>query len=93
MTAHTQILMSGVLYIFAGPRVDQVARMHAQLAATFCLLSLSAGTILQNGQVRETDYPDTQIDLFEGSWRTYGANATEIHYMGRWDAKHVSHWS
>lgn len=67
--------------------------MLAPFAAAFCLLSLGTSTILQNGQVKVTDYPDTRIDLSEGSWRTYGANATEIHYIGRWDSKHVSHWS
>lgn len=63
------------------------------LTALLCLVSCSTATILQNGQVRVTDYPDTKIELSEGSWTTYGANATEIQYMGRWDAKYVSHWS
>ncbi|KAI8961821.1 SGNH hydrolase-type esterase domain-containing protein [Daldinia sp. FL1419] len=57
----------------------------------FC--SLAAGTILQNGQVRITDYPDTKIDVSSYDFKTYDANATELSYKGRWDSKKVSWWS
>lgn len=59
-------------------------------------LSLAArvsATILQNGQVRETSFPDTRIDPADYSFKTYPANATEISYKGRWDSKYVSWWS
>jgi hypothetical protein len=68
-------------------------KMRSSILSCLGWLSLSAATILQNGQVRETDYPDTKIQLSEQSWKTYGANASEIHWSGRWDAKHISHWS
>lgn len=49
-------------------------------------------TILQNGQVRPTDYADTRIDLAEYSFNTYLPDAAEISYKGRWDSKYVSWW-
>jgi hypothetical protein len=57
------------------------------------LVSAVAGTILQNGQVRETNYPDTKVDLADGSYKTYGNDAGEITYMGRWDSKKLSWWA
>ncbi|KAK4157028.1 lipase [Chaetomidium leptoderma] len=61
--------------------------------AGLALFSQVSATILQNGQVRETSFPDTRIDPSASSFRTYPANATEISYKGRWDSKHVSWWS
>ncbi|KAK4145780.1 lipase [Dichotomopilus funicola] len=63
--------------------------------ASFCLALAShvSATILQNGQVKETNYPDTSIDPAAQSFKTYPANATEISYKGRWDSKYVSWWS
>lgn len=61
-----------------------------------CLLGLCAlarGTILQNGQVRTTNYPDTKIDVSSYDFQSYNANATELSYKGRWDSKKVSWWS
>lgn len=49
-------------------------------------------TILQNGQVRPTDYPDTRIDLAGYDFNTYLPDAAEISYKGRWDSKYVSWW-
>lgn len=57
------------------------------------LASRVSATILQNGQVRESNYPDTSIDPTTQSFKTYPANATEISYKGRWDSKYVSWWS
>lgn len=56
------------------------------------LASVVSSTILQNGQVRITDYPDTAIASLasNSSWRTYSPNATELSYKGRWDAQHIS---
>lgn len=51
------------------------------------------GTILQNGQVRVTDYPNTVIDPTAYSFKTYPPNAHELSYKGRWDSKHISWWS
>lgn len=49
-------------------------------------------TILQNGQVRPTDYADTRIDLVGYTFNTYLPDAAEISYKGRWDSKYVSWW-
>jgi hypothetical protein len=57
------------------------------------LLSQASATILQNGQVRVTKFPDTRIDPSAYSFKTYSADAAEISYKGRWDSKHVSWWS
>ena len=59
----------------------------------FGLVSAVAATILQNGQVRETNYPNTKVDLADGSYETYDNDAEEIRYMGRWDSKKVSWWA
>jgi hypothetical protein len=67
--------------------------MISILAAGLYLLALATATILQNGQVRITNYPDTAISFSNSSVRTYDAGAEEIHYMGRWDSKHISYWS
>ncbi|KAI5860702.1 SGNH hydrolase-type esterase domain-containing protein [Durotheca rogersii] len=65
----------------------------SKLSYTLGLCCLAAGTILQNGQVRTTNYPDIKIDVASYRFRTYDANATEISYKGRWDSKKVSWWS
>lgn len=59
------------------------------------LLSLVSATILQNGQVRITDYPDTTIASVAGNkyWKTYAPNSPQISYKGRWDSKYISWWS
>ena len=59
----------------------------------FGLLSTVRGTIIQNGQVRETNYLDTRIDLADDSYTTYANDASEISYLGRWDSKKVSWWA
>ncbi|KAJ4408254.1 hypothetical protein N0V85_004250 [Neurospora sp. IMI 360204] len=56
------------------------------------ILSVSA-TILQNGQPRITNFPNTRIDPSSYSFNTYPRNASEISYKGRWDSKYVSWWS
>ncbi|KAK3394410.1 Lipase, GDSL-like protein [Podospora didyma] len=57
------------------------------------LQSRVSATILQNGQVKPTNYLDTRVDSSAYLFTTYPANATEISYKGRWDSKHVSWWS
>ena len=57
------------------------------------LLSAATGVILQNGQVRETNYADTNVYLTAGSYETYRNDAEEIHYMGRWASRQVSWWA
>ncbi len=61
--------------------------------AGLSLLSQVSATILQNGQVRLTNFPNTRVDPAAYSFTTYAANATEISYHGRWDSKYVSWWS
>ncbi|KAI0400419.1 Lipase, GDSL-like protein [Xylaria palmicola] len=62
-------------------------------ALALTLRSAVEGTILQNGQVRETHFPNTQIDPASHDFRTYDADATELSYKGRWDSNKVSFWS
>jgi hypothetical protein len=50
-------------------------------------------TILQNGQARITDYPDTIIDPTGYEFKTYHPSANELSYKGRWDSKYISWWS
>ncbi|KAK3298511.1 Lipase, GDSL-like protein [Chaetomium fimeti] len=57
------------------------------------LVSRVSATILQNGQVREVNFPDTRVDPSAHSFKTYPPNATEISYKGRWDSQYVSWWS
>ncbi|KAH8885698.1 SGNH hydrolase [Thozetella sp. PMI_491] len=65
-----------------------------QLTVGISLLSPRVvGTIVQNGQVKFTNYPDTKIDLSLFDLTTYRADAAEVSYHGRWDSKHVSWWS
>ncbi|CAG8954267.1 hypothetical protein HYFRA_00005887 [Hymenoscyphus fraxineus] len=56
-------------------------------------LSLTTSTILQNGQVRETNYPDTKIDASLYNFQSFPPNSTELSYKGRWDSKYISWWS
>jgi hypothetical protein len=50
-------------------------------------------SIIQNGQVKPTSYPNTAIDASTYSFHTYPANASELSYKGRWDSKKVSWWA
>lgn len=50
-------------------------------------------TILQNGQVRDTNFLDTNYDGSLDEFQSYDATASEISYKGRWDSKQVSWWS
>ncbi|KAI0476238.1 SGNH hydrolase-type esterase domain-containing protein [Xylariaceae sp. FL0804] len=73
------------------------SRIVAPALALAAAAGLVDGTILQNGQVRITDYPDTRIadwnNASAAGFRTYDAGAAELSYKGRWDSKHVSWWS
>lgn len=70
-------------------------KLIAVAAAAF--VALSSATILQNGQVRTTDYHDTTIaPILNGRhshWKTYGPSCGELSYKGRWDDKYISWWS
>lgn len=62
----------------------------------FSLLSCTSATILQNGQVRPNNYPDTtiaSISASNGSWTTYPPDAPQLSYKGRWDHQYISWWS
>ncbi|KAL3480881.1 SGNH hydrolase-type esterase domain-containing protein [Aspergillus californicus] len=64
------------------------------LAALSFFLACASATILENGQPRIDPYPG-QIQLLEtgineAEWNTYGPDADEISYKGRWDEKHIS---
>ncbi|KAJ4297445.1 hypothetical protein N0V90_005336 [Kalmusia sp. IMI 367209] len=60
------------------------------------LVAVSTSTILENGHVRETRFLDTKVaSITKNStgWKTYGPDATELSYKGRWDDKHISWWA
>lgn len=60
------------------------------------LASLATATILQNGQIRRNNYPNTTINSIvssDSNWRTYPASAEELSYKGRWDHQYISWWS
>lgn len=63
------------------------------VAGLTILSGLVESTILQNGQVRETNFLNTAVDISAHTLKTYPPNATEISYQGRWDSKYVSWWS
>lgn len=63
--------------------------------AVAALASVASATILQNGQVRPNDYPNTAIASISShntSWETYKPDAPELSYKGRWDHQHISWW-
>ncbi|KAE8342096.1 hypothetical protein BDV24DRAFT_162651 [Aspergillus arachidicola] len=65
----------------------------------FSLLSLAwafqaTATILENGQERLNPYPGQAEEVsVDDSWKSYGADASEISYKGRWDSSYTSWWS
>lgn len=84
---------------FVKPTLASTSRQFTMTRALFLLLAcwgLTSATVLQNGQVRPTDYPNTAItamSAYNSSWNTYPPSAPELSYKGRWDDKHVSWWS
>ncbi|KAF1996161.1 acetylxylan esterase [Amniculicola lignicola CBS 123094] len=71
-------------------------KIFSSLCALGPLLPLAASTILQNGQVRQTNFLNTKtasISSNSSAWKTYAPNAPELSYKGRWDSKHVSWWA
>lgn len=65
--------------------------------AILAFATLTSATILQNGQVRPTDYPNTTIPAISNGnsslWKTIPPSASELSYKGRWDDKYISWWS
>lgn len=71
-------------------------RLSSILTVAVAFLSTSSAVILQNGQVRITNYPNTTIPAIasnSGDWKTYKPSASQISYKGRWDSKYISWWS
>ncbi|RYP02888.1 hypothetical protein DL764_005544 [Monosporascus ibericus] len=62
-------------------------------AVALGLHALVEGTILQNGQVRDTNFPNTKVDITDYDFETYPADAPELSYKGRWDSMKVSWWA
>ncbi|KAK2768029.1 gdsl-like lipase acylhydrolase domain protein [Colletotrichum kahawae] len=67
--------------------------MFPSLATLMLCASAVTATILENGRPRITDFPDTKVDLADGQYETYDADAEEISYKGRWDSKMISWWA
>ncbi|CAI6253216.1 unnamed protein product [Periconia digitata] len=66
------------------------------LCALVSLVSRCTATIYENGHERETHFVNTRIPSLgtnDTEWTTYGPNATELSYKGRWDDKHISWWA
>ncbi|KAF4412768.1 Cellulase/esterase CelE [Colletotrichum fructicola] len=63
------------------------------LATLMLCASAVTATILENGRPRITDFPDTKVNLADGQYETYNADAEEISYKGRWDSKMISWWA
>ncbi|KAF1962933.1 acetylxylan esterase [Byssothecium circinans] len=64
------------------------------------LAAFATATIYENGHERETHFVETKIasigsnnTQYSTQWTTYGPNATELSYKGRWDSRHVSWWA
>lgn len=67
--------------------------MHLLPTLTFLLVyAIQAfATILENGNPRVDPYPGQAPNIsLDDSWRSYGPNASEIAYKGRWDSNYVS---
>ncbi|KAK1142612.1 hypothetical protein N8T08_007416 [Aspergillus melleus] len=70
--------------------------MHLFLTLLFLLVNAFqvSSTILENGQPRLDPYPGQAPNIsLDKSWKSYGPEASEIAYKGRWDSKYVSWWS
>jgi hypothetical protein len=63
------------------------------IGAIAAIAHFASAEILQNGQLRITDYPNTVIDPSTYNFNTYPPDASELSYKGRWDSKHISWWS
>ena len=72
-----------------------LCKMRLLSLAVAALTTLTSATILQNGQIRPNDYPNTAIASIaaNSSWHTYPPNASELSYKGRWDHQYISWWS
>lgn len=56
-------------------------------------LAFASATIIENGQTRHAVFEKTSIASIKdggNEWKSYGNNATEISYKGRWDSNHIS---
>jgi len=67
--------------------------MKTSIYGVVLAAGLACATILQNGQARIVDYPNTVIDPSAYQFTSYAPNAPELSYKGRWDSKHVSWFS
>jgi hypothetical protein len=68
-------------------------RANCFLTAIAAFTNLASSTILQNGQVRDTNYPNTVFNGSTAQFSTYPPEAAELSYKGRWDSKYISWWS
>ncbi|KAI6712302.1 acetylxylan esterase [Diplocarpon mali] len=58
------------------------------------LAHLTRATILQNGQVRETDFLKTAVTASTlTNWTAHSPDSQHLSYKGRWDSQHISWWS
>jgi hypothetical protein len=71
--------------------------MWPSLTSLLALAATASAVILQNGQVKPTDYPNTSLGVNlmssgaeTSSWTTYGPDTKELSYKGRWDKRYIS---
>ncbi|POS72715.1 acetylxylan esterase [Diaporthe helianthi] len=83
------VLLQALSLLLVGVLAVGLSRPHEKRF----IQDIQERTILQNGQIRLTDYADTRINPAGYNFNTYLPNATEISYKGRWDSKYVSWWS
>lgn len=68
--------------------------LRSLITIAYGLCGLVQGTILENGHVRDTNFPDTKINASEHDFESFpAADAKELSYKGRWDSKRVSWWA
>lgn len=85
--------LSAFEFVLGKPFQPHSVMLFRVIAASLGLAAFASGTILQNGQVRITDFPDTKIDPSAYTFQTYAANSTKLSYKGRWDSNKISYWS
>ncbi|KAI9044492.1 SGNH/GDSL hydrolase family protein [Aspergillus affinis] len=76
--------------------MSSTGSMHLFSTLLFLLIHAFqvSSIILENGQPRLDPYPGQALNIsLDESWKSYGPEASEIAYKGRWDSKYVSWWS
>jgi hypothetical protein len=68
-------------------------KLNWVFVALAVFITSATAAIMENGHLRETNYPDTRIDPSAYAFTDYPPEAKELSYKGRWDSKYISWWS